>query len=131
MKNNRVYLLAVSLMGLLSSQISFAGYPDKTDIAEFCRRAASELNQIAASKHPDGCTGDVQVAAAYLSAAVTKVRHERFNEALVSVHYGESELKEIAYSRAYCAHFSPLVKPYIARVIRITSEIEVLERIKA
>ena len=131
MKKSMMFSLTLALTGILASQVSFAGYPDKADIAEFCRKVASELNQIAASKKPDGCTGDVQVAAAYLSATETKVRHERFNEALVSVHYGESELKEIAYSRAYCAHFSSLIKPYIAKVIRITSELEVLERIKA
>ena len=129
MKKSMMFSLA--LTGLLASQGSFASYPDQASIAEQCSRVASELNQIAASEFPDGCTGDVQVAAAYLSATETKVRHERFHEALVSVHYGESELKEMAYSRGYCGHFSPLVKPYIAKVIKITSALDVLERMKA
>lgn len=131
MKKSIIFALAATVTGLLASPLSFAGYPDKTNIAEQCRYVASQLERIATSKHPDGCTGDVQVAAAYLHAAVTKLHHERLNEALVSIHYSHSELNEIAYSRSYCTQFSPLVKPYIAEVIRIQSELEVLERLKA
>jgi hypothetical protein len=128
MKKIMRYTWPLALGGLLVSQISFAGYPSKHTIAELCRNEAQQLNRIIESKSHDKCAGDVAVAAAYLDAAATKVSHEHYDEALVSLHYSETELKEIAYSRTYCAQFASLVKPVIAKVIRISSELDVLER---
>ena len=126
-----IYALPIVLTGLLASQISSASTPNKLAIAEQYKETAYQLNHLKNRKPQDRCAGDVAVAAAYLSAAELKVRHERYDEALVSVHYGTIELKGIAYTRTYCAYFAPLIKPYIARVIQITSELEVLERMKA
>lgn len=130
MKKIMYYTLPVVLSGLLVSQMSFAGYPSKNNIADLCRAEAQHLNRVIESKPHDKCSGDVAVAAAYLEAAETKIRHERYDEALVSLHYSETELRQIAFSRAYCVQLAPLVKPAIAKVIKISSELDVLERMK-
>lgn len=124
-------VLAAALTGLLVSQASMASTPDKFDIARQFREVAQQLSRLKDQNPHDRCAGDVEVAQAYLSAAELKVYYERYDEALVAAHYGNSELKSIAFDRAYCSHFSPSVKPYIARTIRIISELEVLERMKA
>lgn len=132
MKKGIKVALPLILSGLLVSHASLAGYPNKSTIAAHCSEVAHELNRLLKDNNPkDRCAGDVAVAAAYLSSAELKVNHEQYDEALVSLHYGDSELKGIAYSRAYCGHFASLVKPAIAKVIQIASELEVLERIKA
>lgn len=115
------------LGSLLVSQMSFAGYPNKAAIAYQCNQESRKLNHIIASNPENKCAGDVGVAAAYLDAAELQIQREHYNQALVSLHYSESELRNIAYSRAYCDFFSTLVKPSIAQVIRISSELEVLE----
>ncbi|CAM4499856.1 MAG: hypothetical protein LEGION0403_FIIPPAGN_01769 [Legionella sp.] len=120
----------LALSGLLISQISFAGYPNKNMLADQCRLEEYKLMRLSESKPRNKCAGDVAVAAAYLGAAETQIRHEHFDEALVSLHYSETELKEIAYTRTYCTQFSTLIKPAIARVIKISSELDVLERMK-
>ena len=130
MKKTTYLTWLVVLSGVLVSQLSFASYPSKQAIAEQCREEERQLIRIMERKPQDKCAGDVAVAAAYLSAAETQVRHEHYNEALVSLHYSETELKGIAYTRTYCAYFSTLVKPAIARVIKISSELDVLERMR-
>lgn len=129
MMNNLIrYALPVALGGLLVSQISFAGYPNKSTIAAQCHAQSNKLTRIMASKPQSKCVGDVGVAAAYIDAAELQIQKEHYNEALVSLHYSESELRDIAYSRTYCTYFSPLVKPSIAEVIRIAGELNVLEQ---
>lgn len=130
MKINKMYWLPVVLTGLVAAKASFAEYPNHLSIARECQEVSSRLKQLAENNRQNACAGDISVAAAYLDATAIKVRHARFNEAVVSLHYGTSELKEIAYSRPYCVHFSSLVKPYIARSIQIGAEIDVLERMR-
>lgn len=119
-----------ALGGLLVSQISFAGYPNKNRLADECHLEELKLMRLIESKPHNKCSGDVAVAAAYLGAAGNQIRHEHFNEGAVSLHYSETELKEIAFTRTYCTYFSSLIKPAIARVIKISSELDVLERMK-
>jgi len=131
MKKIRLITLPIALTGLLLSQTSFAGSPDASTIARECRDVAQHLEWIVGSQHRDPCAGDVVVAAAYINAAELKIRHERYDEALIAMHYGDVELREVAYTRAYCANFSPLVKPALAKTIRIISELEEMARTKA
>jgi hypothetical protein len=130
MKINKMYWLLVVLTGLIAAKASFAQYPDKLSIARKCHEVAYQLKHLADDNRQNACAGDVSIAAAYIDATEMKLRHARFNEALVSIHYGTSELKEIAYSRPYCVHFSSFIKPYIARTIEINAEIDVLERMR-
>lgn len=130
MKKTTYLTWLIALSGILGSQLSFASYPSKQELAHQCKQEERRLILMVQEKLRDKCAGDVMVAAAYLSAAELQIRHEHYDEALVSLHYSEAELKEIAYSRAYCTHFSSDVKPAIARVITISSELDVLERMK-
>lgn len=117
------------LAGLLLSNASFAQYPDAENIAQECRHTADLLERLAESQSSDPCSGDLKIAAAYIEATGLKLYHQKIKQALTSIKYGELELKEISNTRAYCAHFSTAVKPIIANVIMIGSEIEVLERL--
>ena len=130
MNKNKMYLLPVVLTGLMAAQTSFAEYPDSFRIARECNEVSWQLKRLAEDNRQHACAGDVLVAAAYLDATEIQVRHARFNEAVVSLHYGTSELKEIASVRPYCTYFSNLVKPYIARTIQLSAQIDVLERMR-
>jgi hypothetical protein len=108
MKKNMMVALSVILSGLMASQASFAGYPDKYDIEKHCQKVTYSLNQLLEESNPkDRCAGDITLTAAYFSAAELKVNHKRFDEALISLHYGENVLKGIADSRADCRRIHP------------------------
>lgn len=130
MKTIMPFTVSVLVVGLLLSSASFAGYPDNMDIARECDRAANQLSHLADTKSDNPCSGDLRIAAAYIESAGLKLRYKKFEQALTSMKYGELELKEISTGRAYCSYFSQAVKPIIASAIKISSEIEVLERLK-
>lgn len=119
----------IFLAGLLLSEVSFASHPDTRAITEECTHVAHQLNDMAGSNPEDRCAGDLEIAAAYIEAAGFKLRYQKTQQALTSIKYGELELKEISMNRAYCSQVFQSVKPVIARVIRLASEIEVLERL--
>lgn len=129
---NKLIIRGVSIIFsvFLVSTTSFASYPNTVDIEHECMDTATHLHRLANSNSEDLCTGDLEIAAAYIESAGLKLHYKKLEQALTSIKYGELELKEISLNRAYCAHFSSLIKPVIARVIRISSEIEVLERLK-
>lgn len=123
------YLVPFTLVGLLGSQNSLAQATtsNESTITEQCHKEAQQLKKLMEFKPYDKCAGDVGIAAAYLDAAAIKVRYEHFDEALVSLHYSATELREIAYSRAYCAYFASLVKQSIAKIISLRSQLDVLK----
>lgn len=127
MKKIMISTLLVALGGFLVAQVSFAGDSDDYYIAMQCATEAKQLKELQERNPSDKCSGDVGVAAAYLDAASIQVRHQRYDKALVSLHYSENELKAIAYSRTYCGSYSQLVKPSIAKVIILVSELSILE----
>lgn len=86
------------------------------------------MSELIERKAQDVCSGDVSVAAAYLDATGVKVWNGRYEEAKASLYYAENELQGIAYSRPYCANLAPLVKPYVAKVIRISADLDVLQK---
>lgn len=117
------YTLPV-VLGCVMSSISCAGTLDKGSLVAQCAMTVKHLQDIIQGMPHDKCSGDVAIAAAYVDAAKVQIMSSHYNQALVSLHYGENELRSIAYSRAYCANFSSLVKPSIAQVIRIMGELE-------
>lgn len=113
---------------MMISTMNIAGTSGHDSIGMQCHLESLKLNNLIHSQPRDKCAGDVGIAAAYLDAASMQIRTNHLKEALVSLHYGESELKSIAYSRAYCANFSQQVKPSIAQVIRFIGEVETFEQ---
>lgn len=130
MKKNIKYASSIILGGLVAFNVSSAEFSEHEHFAWRCKELASALDHLSQSKSQDLCAGDVAIAAAYISATETNLRRHRNREALVTIHYANSELKEIAYSRSYCANLSSLIKPYIAKTIQLSSDIEALESIK-
>ncbi len=128
--NKIITRAAVTLVtGLLVCNTSFASHPESSEIARHCSHASGQLHHLVQNKPHDRCSGDLEIAAAYIESAELELRHEKFDKALTSIKYSQLELKEISATRTYCAHFSDSVKPVIAQVILIGSEIEVLERL--
>lgn len=122
--------LSAILGCMMVSTMSFAETSGHERVGAQCHSEALKLNHLVQSLPRDSCAGDVEIAAAYLDSASMQIRTNHYKEALVSLHYGEHELKSIAYSRAYCANFSQQVKPSVAQVIRFIGEVEALEKIK-
>lgn len=118
------------IAGLLFSSAFMAWSQNTHDIQYECRHTASQLNNMADSNATNPCSGDLKIAAAYIESAQLKLKHQKTDQALIAIKYGELELKEISQNRSYCSAFSNRVKPIIASVIKIGSEIEVLEQLK-
>ena len=131
MKIIKLRVVPIFLTCLLLTNVSFASSHDTYWIEHDCVRAAGQLHDLIQSKPDDICAGDLEMASAYIEATALKLQHNKIEQALTAIKYGELELKEISTNRSYCASFASSVKPVLAAVIRISSEIEVLERLKA
>lgn len=121
MKNRVIAGLIIAVLG---SQCAVANNVNSYDLETQIFGISFQLNQIAEANSIDLCSGDVSIAAAYLESAARELQHYKYDKALVSMAYGYNELKEISNARSYCAHLSPKVKPYLAKVIVLKSELE-------
>lgn len=116
-------LIAGFVIAALASQVSFAG--DNHYLSRKSLSLASELQEIAKTNGEDLCAGDVLVAGSYVQSAGRALSSDSVQNARVSLVYAQNELKEISNHRSYCAGLASKVKPYLAEVIVIQSELEV------
>lgn len=121
MRTNVVVGLIITALGL---PCAVAANLNNYDLERRIFDTSYQLNQIAKEHNADLCSGDVAIAAAYLESAGAQVQHHKKDRAVVSMAYGYNELKEISNIRSYCTHLSPKVKPSLARVIVMKSELE-------
>lgn len=120
MKNT---MTAGLIMAVLASQSSYAGSLNSHDVERQSFEIAAQLNRMAQANDTDLCAGDITVAAAYIESAGRELQRDRYLTALTSLTYGHNELREISNTRAYCTHVATEVKPYLAKVILIKSEL--------
>jgi len=116
----KLVICALPLVLTCVTQVSFAGSHLPQQLHDLSRTLTSISNE----KPGDLCSGDLVVAGAYLDAGAFKLERNKMNEALVSLKYGQNELKDISTKRAYCTYFAPKVKPLLAQLIRLSGEIE-------
>lgn len=116
-------IIAGLLATTLLSSYCFAS-SDNDYLARRIFDASNQLEHIAETNSKDLCAGDVKIAQAYLASAGKLLRQDKEEGALVSLTYGQNELKEISFSRSYCQRLSPMVKPVLANVILLKSELE-------
>ncbi|HHI9989717.1 TPA: hypothetical protein ACQDQH_002745 [Legionella pneumophila] len=112
------------ISAVLGSQSSFATHLNHYALDRQIVDISYQLNQIAENNSTDLCSGDVLIAAAYLKSAGGELQHHQKDKALVSMAYGHNELKEISTVRSYCVYLSHKVKPYLAKVLVLQSELE-------
>jgi sensor c-di-GMP phosphodiesterase-like protein len=120
----RINVIAGIIITAIGSQCAVATNLNHYDLERRIFDASHQLNQIAEDNRTDLCSGDVLIAAAYLESSGAELQHHKKDRALVSMTYGHNELKEISNVRSYCAYLSPKVKPFLARVIVMKSELE-------
>lgn len=130
MRNLTIRTLSILAAGFMVTSAGFAAFPEQVGIERECEQTAKQLTHMADTSSTYQCSGDLRIAAAYIDAASFKLQHQKIEQALTSIKYGELELKQISSQRAYCSHFSDAVKPIIATVIKISSQIEVLEHLQ-
>lgn len=120
----RINILAGLIIMTLGTQCAVAANLNNYDLERRIFDVSYQLNQIAEEHTTDLCSGDVAIAAAYLESAGHELQHQNKDKALVSMAYGHIELREISNARSYCVHLSPKIKPYLAKVIVMRSELE-------
>ncbi|ERH43318.1 TPA: hypothetical protein SLD83_001757 [Legionella pneumophila] len=120
----RINVIAGLIITALGSPCAVATSSNHYDLERRIFETSYQLNQIAEENNSDLCSGDVAIAAAYLESAGAQLQHHKKDRAVVSMAYGYNELKAISNVRSYCTHLSPKVKPYLARVIVMKSELE-------
>lgn len=118
--------LSAVLIGLMGSQLSFAGDIDTRALSHQCMDTAYQLTRIAELHSASACAGDVKLASAYIEATSNELYLHKIPQALHSITYGEHGLQEMTTSHGHCMGLAPELKPYLARVIIIKSEIELL-----
>ena len=116
-------LIAGFLLTALATQVSFAG--DNHYLSRKSLTLASAIQEIAKTNSDDLCAGDVLVAGSYVESAGNSLSLDKVENARVSLVYARSELKEISNYRSYCVLLAAKIKPFLADVITIQSELEV------
>ena len=119
-------LSAVLVTGLLVSQISHANGLNAKEMGHRCIDTAYQLKKLAESHHRERCSSDIEIVSAYLEAAGNEIFQEKNDLALRSITSGEYELNEISKTRPYCARIAPQTKTFLARVITLKIELEML-----
>ena len=117
-------LIAGFAVAALVSQAPFAANLNTKHLEQQSFEIAYQLKRLADSNISDLCAGDVMVASAYIESAGRELQRNKHIAARTSLIYGQIELKEISHTRSYCAHVAASVRPYLARVILIQSELE-------
>lgn len=112
-------------LALVVSSVSFASI-DTTRLARQSLVTSERLNNFAQTHYKDACAGDVMIAGAYLKSAGEALLKNNNYRASVSLAYTKNELQDIGYNRSYCVALSPGIKPYLAEVIMIQNELEIM-----
>ena len=120
--NNKV--LTGLIITVLGAPSAFATQANNYDLERRIFDVSYQLTQVSDANNQELCAGDVLIAAAYLHSAGRELQHQNRDKALVSLAYGHNELKEISSVRSYCAPLSAKIKPYLAQVILIKSELD-------
>jgi predicted NAD/FAD-binding protein len=113
-------------LGLMLAPLSFAALIDTRTLSHQCMDVAYQLKRLSGSHHGSVCAGDVKLASAYIEATSNELYLHQIPQALHSISYGENELKAITNNRNYCIGLAPEIKPYLANIIVIKSEMELL-----
>ncbi len=121
MKNK---LITVLISIVLTSQFAVANHLGHYDLGKQCFDISYQLKTIAQLNSEDLCAGDVTVASSYIESTARELLYGRNKKALVTLAYGQNELKEISNVRSYCAYLSSEVRSYLAKVILIKNELE-------
>lgn len=121
--NNKL-IAGLFIVVMVSQSAEASGITSSHDLGTRSLDIAYQLNQFAEKNKTDLCAGDVTIAAAYLESAGHELQRDQHTKAITSLIYGQNELKEISHVRSYCANLSAEVKPYLAKVILIKSELE-------
>lgn len=127
MKRLFKYTASVLLAGLFFSKTSAASPPNAGDIPKKCTEISHQLHYLADAYVHDRCSGDLRIAASYIESAGFEFRYQKMEQARTLIKRGELELQEISLTRSYCLKVSHLAKPILARVIRLESEMDVLD----
>lgn len=117
-------LSAVLITAAMLATYAYASPVDTHDLGRRSMEVSYQLNRIAEQNRTDLCAGDITIAAAYIESAARELSRYKIERAIVSLTYGQNELNEISHTRSYCARLSTSVKPYLAKIILIKSEVE-------
>ena len=119
--NNK--LIIGFVLATLFCQVSFAA--DNHYLSRKSLSLSEQLKNIAQTNNEDLCAGDILVAGSYVETAGNSLSLNNVENARVSLVYARNELKEISNYRSYCRLLAAKVKPFLADVITIQSELEV------
>ena len=128
---NKVIKYVGPVLGLLVSGTSFADWPSKDTVIHKCYEASSKLSNLIEEKSEGDCSGDLAVAIAYIDSTAVKLDKNRIDQAKSAIKSAQYELQDISSRRSYCAYVAPKVRPVLAEVIRISSEIDVINELAA
>jgi hypothetical protein len=124
MKINKKLPLALLGLSVLLVNPSFANN-NPHELSRKCHTISEHLMRLTTNNPHDSCAADVEIAAAYVETAAMNMEHFRRDEALRALDRGQWEL-ETLQSKPQCTYFAPLVKPELAKVILVRTEIDVL-----
>ncbi|WP_028389161.1 hypothetical protein [Legionella fairfieldensis] len=93
-----------------------------------CESAARRLESLAYSGTHYNCVGEIQIAASHIKVAAKQIERAKYQHAQMSLSLAKSELDNVRMAGERCSYFSPKVPSYIAELIQLDGELDVMER---
>ena len=116
-------LVALSLM---ASSTCMAGTGDSYGIGSQCEQVGRQLEQLADSNQSAPCVESIELSSMYLEAAAKNLRRYKAPQASMNLNFALKEMTDLS-ATTKCAYFVPRVKPYIATVFQLKSDVEMLD----
>lgn len=123
----KIYAASLLFVAILSAPLSFIHATDTKSIILKCTSTANQLKQLANANPGNACSGDLNIAAAYIDSTAFLLYYQKLDDALNSISSAQSELTAISMSRGYCTTFASQAKGFTVNVIQINTEIKSLK----
>lgn len=124
-----VAIPSVLICALLSTDINAASIDANLYIKGFSE-ISYELHDLMHYTSNELCTGDLDVASAYVDSAQMSLMRDKIPEALMSADKGIQELSEISTNRVYCHSIAQKSKRVLADLIRTRGEVDAFMHLK-
>lgn len=129
MKTGLKATLPLLLASVLMPIAGFASHePNTHDLVSQCARSAEGLQDLFHQRNEEACSGEISIAASHVQVAGRQIEHNKYTSAQSSLQSAKWELEKVRMDSHRCHFFAPKVVPFMVDLIRISGELDLIER---
>lgn len=101
---------------------------DARFLAARCESTARLLMELVNQREKYDCAGEITIAATHTSVAAIQIERSKYLHAHGSLLQAKHELDTVREASERCAYYAPKVTPFVATLVRLNGELDVLAR---